>query len=324
MLLAGLRARRARTRRLWPECQGQVLAALRAIAAARQLDRPVSCEPITYARGGFFSALVEAPAGSRFVKAVPTRSREALFWEAWRRGLIRCEGVHYRLVPPAEIASGRMVTVLSFPRLQVVRPRKSARSRLFGRDALEVVRALADFNSDHRLAEGAFPPARDCGPVPVPRPRRVARALGVEVERSRAIAADLRAVEAGWHRVRGPVDAGDRCLAHMDLGMGNILLDHRPMVMLDFGHAGIAPVGADLHTVLLYADPDPAAATEMAEVYAAVFREKGQDVDPAAVLRSAQAHFAARYRDLRFFSARRPATFDAALALSRELVDAAR
>ena len=217
----------------------------------------MSCEPITYARGGFFSALVEAPAGSRFVKAVPTRSREALFWEAWRRGLIRCEGVHYRLVPPGRDrvwTYGHRAELPEAPGGQAEEERAKpavpvgTRWRWSGRSPTSTP-TIGWPRARFRRRGTAVRCRRPAAPV--------ARALGVEAERARAIAADLRAVEAGWASSPRASRRGRRCLAHMDLGMGNILLDHRPMVMLDFGHAGIAPVGADLHTVLLYADPEP-------------------------------------------------------------------
>ena len=54
--------------------------------------------------------------------------------------------------------------------------------------------------------------------------------------------------------------------------------------------------------------------------YCVVFAACGQAVDPAAVRRSLEAHFAARYRDLRFHSARQAPTYRTALGLSRALV----
>ena len=111
---------------------------------------------------------------------------------------------------------------------------------------------------------------------------------------------EARAIEADWGPVRDAVERGARCLSHMDLGRGNVLLGDGPVILLDFGHAGAAPVGADLHTVLRFAGASGPGTEALVDAYAAVFAAKGLAVDPVAVRRSLEAHFAARYRDLRF------------------------
>jgi Ser/Thr protein kinase RdoA (MazF antagonist) len=106
----------------------------------------------------------------------------------------------------------------------------------------------------------------------------------------------------------------------MDVGTANIVLNQGTSILLDFGFAGMAPIGADLHTVRRYGGP--AWSGELVDAYAEVFAAKGIEVDTAAILRTLDAHFAARYRNLRFPAARNRETFDAALATSLALIGA--
>ena len=229
--------------------------------------------------------------------------------------------------PPADDggwAPGRRVLIFPGSRLVSRRRRRQPAVR---RDALAVARALADFNSDHRLAEGAFPPARGCGPVPVPGARQVARALGVEAERSRAIVAD--APRDRSRMGQSPRDAVERGRAlpraHGSRASATSLLGDRPLViLLDFGHAGTAPVGRrPAHgAALRRRRPRRRHRGAGRRLRGGV---RGEGAWPSIRRRCAaasQAHFAARYRDLRFSP--RPAcpeTFEAALALSRELLE---
>jgi hypothetical protein len=321
LLLAGLLARRARARRDWTACVGHVRAALRLVGPAAGLGTVEGCAPARHARGGFFAVVTEGDGGRRFVKGVPARGREALFWAAWQRGSVVTEGRHYRLVPPVAVVAGRLIAVLVFPALPGLEAPRERRQRLYRRHALRVARALAEFNAAHPDPDW-FPPAASPGPVPVPRRRAVERALGVDRVAAAGIVEALAGVEAGWGRVLGPVRAGERCLCHMDLGMDNALVGE-PAVLIDFAHAGSAPVGADLHTLMRYvgaAGPDTEA---LVEAYVEVFAARGVTLEAAEVRRNLRAHFAARYRDLRFASARNHATFGTALALSQELVAAA-
>ena len=314
LLLAGLRARRGAARRDWTPAPA--MCSPRSRAGGRARASSAGCAPARHARGGFFAGSPRPTAGPR--------SSRACRRGAARRGSGR-PGSAARSSPGRALPAGAAAAV--------VRGRwrpcwcSRARRRRGRGSAAAGVRCGTRWRWPGRSptsmptirGAGGFPPARDCGPVPVPRRAGSAGRWGSR----RARAGDRRerrAVEAGWAGSR-PSRRGRRCLATWTSD------GQRPARPSADGDARLRPRrdrpggrrpahGAALRR------PGRAAATEMAEVYATVFRAKGQDVDPAAVLRSAQAHFAARYRDLRFFSARRSATFDAALALSRELVDA--
>ena len=90
----------------------------------------------------------------------------------------------------------------------------------------------------------------------------------------------------------------------MDLGAGNVVLGRGKCLLLDFGHAGVAPLGADLHALLRYRAPGGPDAAAIVAAYAEGLAERGVDPEPGAIRLAAEAHFAARYRNLKFASAR--------------------
>ena len=281
LLPAVLRARRPRAARLWAGVpSGSVLAAMRAVAAARRLDPPLSCAADPPCARRLLRRARRDAGGPAVRQGRADAEPRGAVLGGLARGVIRGEGVHYRLVPPAEMASGRMVTVLSFPTLPAGPGGKSARQRLFGRDALAVVRALADFNSDHRRCRAGFPPARDCGPVPVPGPRRGGTgARGRRAEAARRSSPTARAVEAGLEQRRGtrsrraplPRAHGPRARQRRARRSAGDPARLRP-------RRRSPRSGADLHTVLRCARPRSRAAgpRRWPKPTSTVFRAKGQ------------------------------------------------
>ena len=330
ILLAAAQARRARARRDPEACRRQMLATLAlalpgGVPAGRggfgRLPGAIAdCAPMPNATGGFFSCLATGAGSERyFVKGILAHGREAKFWQAWRAGQVREAGRHYRIVPPVAIHQGAAVCVLVFPAHDFMKTDFRTRDGRFARNVRRVARALADFNSDHSGTRG-LAATRAAAPVRVPRATAVAAALGIETAAAEAAVARLRAVEAGWAAAcRRLLGGAPRCLAHLDLGPSNVVFHDGAAVLMDFGHAAAAPVGADLHTVLRYAGR-PDAAEELVAIYVEVFAAKGTPVDVAAVRRALAAHFGARYRNTRLRSARDPAVFAAALASSEAFV----
>jgi hypothetical protein len=321
MLLPAAQARRARARLDWPACRAATLRVLQlARGEGSELGSVVDCVPIKNALGGFFACIAITGAGRRFVKGVLAGSREAAFWDAWRQGAVRTEGRHYRLVPPCAMLVGRAIGILVFPELQGLE--SPGRIGPYRRHVRRVVRAVADFNSDHLLpAGGQVRPSQVCDRVPVPSWRRVEELLGVGPERAGQIVAALRRVEPRWDALRDRSYRSARCLCHMDLGRTNVVLDRGPVLLLDFGNAGAAPIGADLHAVRRYLGPGGPSMDDLVATYCEVFELKGIPVDPAGIRLAADAHFAARYRNLRFLGARNRETFEAALATSLALIE---
>jgi hypothetical protein len=182
-----------------------------------------------------------------------------------------------------------------------------------------VVRAVADFNSSHLRPDRRFRPSEVGERVPVPPAAEVRRALGVDAAAAREIVRTLRGVEARWTVLRDQVYRSGSCLCHMDLGPGNISFRRGIGIIQDFGHAAAAPIGSDLHTVLRYGGLDSHGIDGVIAAYAGVFAEKGIEVDAGSVRRALEAHFAARYRDLRLPSAR-PAAFRQAVGMSLALL----
>lgn len=319
-LFHAAQARRARARRDWEACRASTLGALR--AAAESLGGVEDCMPARGGLGGFFACSAVAGGSRCFVKGVLAGSREMRFWTAWRHGAVRTEGRHYRLLPPRAILLGRVLGVLVFPELEELR--EPPRLAPYRRHVRRIVRAMADFNSDHPLAAGSgVRPSQVCDPVPVPGRRRVQQLLGVDAGRAREIVAMLRRIEPRWGALRDRLYRARQCLGHMDLGRTNVLPDRQSALMLDFGNAGAAPAGADLHVLRRYLGADGPPTDELVGSYVEVFARKGLPADPAAVRLNLDAHFAARYRDLRLLGARNPATFEAALATSLALLDRA-
>jgi hypothetical protein len=327
--LGAFRARRARHR---GDTEAYRRAILRIVdlAFAPPQDGPPAgrdglrdCIPIARSRGGFFSCLLDDGAGRRrFVKCIPARSREVRFWDAWARGEIRAEGRHYRLLPPEDSVVGRYMAFLIFPDLGANPGLSRRRTSRYASNTERVVRAIADFNSDHLDAgDKTFAEAPDARTPFVPMTRRIIRALAVDRREARRIARALRRIAWRWRDVRKRLDREPRCLSHMDLGPGNILMG-RPPLLLDFGHAAVAPIGADLHTVLRYGRKggSPVDRDALVETYAQIFEAKGIAVDRAKIRLAAETHFAARYRNLRLASA--PDVFGEALRLSQRLIAA--
>lgn len=279
--------------------------------------------PLGGTKGGFFACLAtDATGTTRFLKCVPTLGREMRFWDAWERGEIAVEGAHYRLLPPVARQRGRLLSLLVFPDLGPSPGLTKRRTSRYTGNLEIVVRAIADFNASHAgAAAPALKVSAGAGAHRVPTRRRIVRALSVDRAAAGRIARSLRGVERRWDALRRRLYGGPLCLSHMDFGPGNILIqpDVRP-VILDFGHAALAPAGADLHTVLRYARKGggPVDPERLAAIYAEVFADRGVAVEPAAVLLAAETHFAARYRNLRLGSTRD--VFDEALRLSEALV----
>ena len=94
--------------------------------------------------------------------------------------------------------------------------------------------------------------------------------------------------------------------------------------MLDFGHAAIAPAGADLHTLQRYTRPDASERKRFAELYSAEFDRKGVALDPDLVRLAIETRFASRYSDPRLPSARPPNVFLDALETLNALTGRAR
>lgn len=326
--LGALRARRARAAGDTEGYRREILAIVeRAFAnapggAPAALRGPLArCSPIGRSQGGFFSCLAEGQDGARlFVKCVPALGREAQFWQAWSRGAIRAEGEGYRLLPPVGRIEGRALSFLVFPDLGPDPGLSRRRTLRYTSDIETVIRAIAGFNADHLARIGGLKRASGARAHFVPMKRRIVRALAVDGREARQISRALRRVEWRWPALRRGLYRGPLCLCHMDFGPGNVLLGRDRPVILDFGHAAMAPVGADLHTVLRYARKG---GTELAtaravEIYAGVFEARGVTVDRAAVTLAAEAHFAARYRNLRLGSA--PDVFEEALGVSQRLL----
>jgi hypothetical protein len=322
LLLHAWRARKARQARDGEACHRHVLRALRAAMEDRIAGGAAGdCEPVMRTRGGFFSCLAAIGGARCFVKCVLTGSREVSFWRAWRDGLVGTRGRHYRLLPPTEVVSGRLVSVLVFPEFELL---KGSRRRRYEREIERIAQAVADFNSDHVVGPQAFTASRSGAAVAVPRRRQVETALGVDRVRAGEIVAALRHIEAGWDEVRRPLGAALPCLSHMDLGRGNVVFNRGRGLLIDFAHAGAAPAGADLHTLLRYRGEGGPGADDLVARYVSVFAGKGISLDAKLVRLSLDVHFAERYRNLNFASARDPKAFEAALALSLAMVEGRR
>jgi hypothetical protein len=318
LLLAAVLAWRARARRDPEGCRRHVAAALTA-AFPGGLDGPVAeVAPLPNTGGGFFCAIACGAGGGRyFTKGILASGREAALWRAWRDGAVRVEGEHYRIEPPAAIAAAPPVMVLAFPERAFMRTDWRTRDGIYAREVRRVVRAVAEFTAAHAGGAG-FAAARGCVGARVPGEAAVAAALGVEGGEARAIAGRLRAVERGWPAVRRRVGGLAGRLGHMDLGPSNVVIHEGRGVLMDFGHAGLAPAGADLHTALRYGGG--AEEGELLDLYVEVFSARGVALDRAAAELALRAYFAARYRNLGLRSARERAVFERALEMSERLV----
>ena len=236
--------------------------------------------PLPNTAGGFFCAIATGAGGGRyFTKGILGSSREARFWRAWRDGAVRVEGRHYRIEPPVAVAGGRAVMVLAFPEQAFMRTDWRTRDGIYARN----VRAGGAGGGG--VQRGPCRRGGLCGGagvrrVRVPAAAAVAAALGVDAGEARAIAGRLRAVEAGWGEVRRRVGGLAGGLGHMDLGPSNVVMHEGRGVLMDFGHAGLAPAGADLHTVLRYGGGVEEG--ELLELYAEVFAGMGVALDRAA------------------------------------------
>lgn len=283
----------------------------------------IRTEPIIHTRGGFFACRILASDGARrFAKAVLASSREAMFWARWREGLVRTEGEFYSINPPSRLRLAGDVAVLVFPELEALETGREARGRTFRDNVDLVTRAIADFNSSHlHFGGGGFPKSRACEPLAVPSRSALRRSLGLGAASAGDVRRRLRFVEANWPQVRNRVYESPACLSHMDLGPGNFVLGDGLGILQDFGLAGMAPIGSDLHTIARYAVRLGGRTDKhrLVDVYAEVFAAKGVAVDRAAILSALDAHFAARYRNLALPSARKRPAFDAALNASLAL-----
>ncbi len=326
--LSAFRARRARAAGDLAAYSAHALDAIRRALAAdgdpEGAANLVDCTPVGRTKGGYFSCLVTRTDGSRsFVKCIPKHSREMRFWEMRAKGGIGTGGQYYRILPPDRLISGAYFALLIFPALPPSRGLHRRRTSRYTGNIEAVVRAIADFNSDYvgeRLPDLALSPQGRAHFVPSR--RRIAATLGVDRLEARRIAQSLRRIEGKWTALRRDLYRGPLCLSHMDFGPGNVLIGPEPPFILDFGHAGITPVGADLHTILRYARKggEPVDWPHLVEIYAKVFEAKGIEVDRTAIARAAELHFASRYRDLRLQSARD--VFGEALAVSTRLASA--
>ena len=329
LVAAALLARRARLRRDDAAYGRHVAAALRLAAPELAAALPEAgpgeirlVEPIGHTRGGFFSALASAGRGADlFVKAVPSRGREARFWAAWARGEIRSRGAHYLLAPPLAECRGTLVTILAFARDDALPATRGQAFRRFRTGLDAVVRAVADFNSDHMGRDWPLPPAGFGRVCRVPRRRDVCRELGIEPQGADALVATMQATAARWGGVAAALDAAPGCLCHLDLGTGNVVATGESCAIIDFGMAAPAPAGADLHTILRYGGRGLGAAEGLVAEYVAVFAAKGIALDPEAVLRACRAHYATRYTNLRLRSVSRREVFEAAVAAGASLVE---
>lgn len=283
------------------------------------------CEPIIHTRGGFFCCLITTAASARyFVKGVSAAGREALFWSAWARGAIRCEGQHYRIVPPAAMSRHGDVVVLLFPALQGLHLDSAERKSAFRQNIQRVVRAIADFNSNHVNSVGRdVLPSTGCDPLPKPRFATIKRTLGGDVTRARHVMRSLSTIEARWPQFRDRLYRKSPCVCHMDFGPNNVALHEEIPVIQDFGMVGLAPAGADLHTVFRYARRLGTGWVDrrnLVENYAGVFEDKRIKIEREAVQTALDAHFSARYRNPNLDSARRPVAFEAAVETGLRLI----
>ncbi len=317
LLLAAVLAWRARARRDREACRRHVGAVL-AAAFPQGLDGPlVDCAPMMKTGGGFFCAIASGAGGGRFfTKAILGSSREAKVWRAWSAGAVRGEGRHYRLEPPVAVAEAGPVMVLAFAERGYMRTDFRKRDGIYARNVRRVVRAVAEFNAVHRGLGAGVPVARGCRRLAVPGVKAVEAALGVEAVEAAAIVRRLTTVEAGWDAVGWRLDGLAAGLGHMDLGPSNIVMHEGRGVLMDFGHAGLAPLGADLHVVRRYGGLEEA---ELLDLYGEAF---AGDFDRAGAELALRAHFAGRYRNLKLRSARDPEVFGRALEMSEELLRA--
>ena len=281
-------------------------------------------EPFLHTRGGFFACLADTRGGARiFAKCILSRGREARFWRTWRDGGIRAEGARYRLLPPDHAITGPIATVLFFPAHPALPITGKRRIAAYAKHAHLAVRALADFNSDHMdpALVGPFAGSGASGPPRAARPRALERTYGFDRDTSLAAAADLRAARNAWPAATAGLDTAPRCLCHLDLGRGNVIFERGKATILDFGHAAIAPAGADLHTVLRYTRADGSRRNRFAEIYAAEFARKDVEIDPDLVRLAMEARYAARYTDPGLPGARRRSVFLSALRTARTLAE---
>jgi len=281
-------------------------------------------EPFTKTRGGFFACLATTRSGARlFAKCILSRGREARFWRVWREGGIMTEGDHYRLLPPEDVVQGAITTVLVFPAHPGLPIDRKKNIASYVRRVRKGVRALADFNSNHMDSAllGAFFDTGSADPPQASTLSKLESVYGFDHDIALMAANELRAVRTAWSEATAPLERAPRCLCHLDMGRGNVIFERKKATILDFGHAAIAPAGADLHTILRYARPREPGRTRFAEIYAAEFGRKGIDLDVDLARLAMNARFAARYTDPGLPSAQHRPVFLDALETAKALTE---
>ena len=257
-------------------------------------------------------------------KGVEGDSPELSFWSEAGAGEPVLEGSSFRAVRPGEIVRCGPLSVLYFPYLRALDRDRQVLRQDFKANATAIVEGVAEFNGRNTLLSGESGGiAGHLLSAPRPTVVEIQRRMDVDIEVARDLLRSFNRVQDMWQEIEGAYADLPRCLSHNDISPGNAVYVDNKATFIDFGLAGPAPVGSDLHTVLRWSGKalyNPSYAEALLNSYVAALRLHYAAVQTADVRLAAWTTFYLRYTNLKFSSARYERTFRLALDRMTSLI----
>lgn len=257
-------------------------------------------------RYGRFLCLVE--------KVVDSNRRELSFWLESRSRRYVFDIPDIDIVQPILLVRFRRISVLYFdyrPNLDVS---KSVASKEFVRSVPDIVRAVARFNVAnilHNSPTSVFGKSFEQVRSRAPDSQLIQLHLGVSPSSAEALESEVLAIHRSLDMLAPMVRQLPYVLSHNDIGPGNAVRHNDTISILDFGQAGIGPLGSDLHTIFRWGSKGDREVTQrILSEYDRAVCEAGISIAMQDLELSAWATFFLRYTALhRWKSARSEDSF---------------
>ncbi len=251
-------------------------------------------------------------------KCVAASCREVAFWKRYHAGTVTGTDI-ISINPPMAMVERHGLAVLFFHWIDAPRTTRA----VFRQNLWRIVDGVAAFNARNLLSPPRSLPF-DRRRLPTPSTERLRATFpGVPVDELRRTKAALDALAAEWPVVRRWKAQAQWCLSHNDVHTANVFITDDAVHLLDWGSAGPAPVGSDLHKIIWFTGQQATAAgrQQIVERYTQAARAHGLAIDEEQVRLAMLTAFVRANLDPAHKAARHFPTFQLALELGVELVE---
>lgn len=190
-----------------------------------------------------------APDGTRttFVeKRVVSGGDDARFWSSPLGRSLTTRGDTYVAISPLDIRTSGPRTVLTFPYSAEIDCAPSEATQRYRDHIDRIIVAAAEFNGRNRVDPG---PHERPLPLIEPTVTQLQHRLNLAPDMATELRDRWRVAREAWEQVDAAAGLAPHTVVRSDLHHANVASVDGTILLYDFGAAGVAPVGWDLHVV---------------------------------------------------------------------------